>query len=822
MKKSKALITSFAALSALLLTACPGNKEEPYYVTGDYLTGKPAKRSYNAYIGSAPSTLDARKSQSVENISHLANFEDCLVMNDGYGILRKSLAATATRNADRTEFAFTVKENIPWVTCDGQQYEYRNQKQYVTVDDFVTTAKQILDYSNESEIYYMYTLFISNAWEYYCYTMMETYLIDEKTVDGVKYDFIDNYDKQAEALTNLVRKHSNAEPETPITGDDIADIHDFKRVGVKIENREGKRTLVYKLNQPADFFPTMLTYTPYTPINSHFLAQHKSDYGTKRNTILYCGPFLLKEYSSERLQYAKNELYWNKDYVHIDTVNYTTVDTSLGYEEQRKAFDDGRVDGFGLSKEDKTGWSMYIEGPDGTGTIEHPYSSSVNSRELDDVDYTYHFVLNPNRSTEVESYNKSGFYNLTFKGGKATDEEKVADIENTNKALKLQEVRRLVLNGIDLESYNLHYNAPERDQYQMNTFTPRGYVYDGAGIDYVDYYYAYFAEQKGLANESDSFDDKVAAGKKAVGPQQITGVNYTNEPLVVAEYPWLSLSSLSARAKKSVDLYNEMNASAQITLPVNIEYLGISGLDPKSNTHEKNQVLLWNERANGCTLDSSRVTDELPKCQGDSYPYFYMRLSTVGSQDNFSTIANNGYYSMYTGWGWVGDYADPLTYVHCYATNGEMAKMSGNNDVNLPSYRLNEAGTELSEEFMYESYNAAVVAANSERTSTTKRYQEFAKVEYQLLNDLYLIRPAAMYTQGWSASVSRAAGYENPQAHYGLADNILAGMWVLVDVPTGAERQKARDDRKAREVQELAKYGNNAINGAFDDWKVIA
>ena len=102
MKKKTAIATTIVALSAMLLTACPGQTQEDYKVVGEYLTGKAAKKEYNAYMGTAPKDLDARKSQSGDVITHVANFEDCLLMNDGYGILRKSLAATAKRNADDT------------------------------------------------------------------------------------------------------------------------------------------------------------------------------------------------------------------------------------------------------------------------------------------------------------------------------------------------------------------------------------------------------------------------------------------------------------------------------------------------------------------------------------------------------------------------------------------------------------------------------------------------------------------------------------------------------------------------------------------------
>ncbi len=822
MKKKTALMTSVVALGALLLTACPAPQAEDYVVTGDYLAGKKAKKVYNAYMGEAPKDLNAIKSQDGGLISHIANFEDCLVMNDGYGILRKSLASRAERNSTDTEFKFTVKSNIPWIKYDGTQYEDEDgEKQYVSADDFVNTAKLILDYNNDSQIYYMYTLFVKNAWEFYCWTMMSKYMAEGKIIDGVNYEVVaQDPNLQAQALTNLVKKYSNKDPDTAITANDLKAIDRFERVGVKAEGD----VVTYTLNQSAPFFPTMLTYTPFVPINRAFYKEQGVNYGKKKENILYCGPFLCKEFTTETMKYEKNPYYWNKDYVHIDQINYTAASASIGYKEQREAFETGRVDGFSLNAKDKIGWDTYIKGgDDGQGTIQQPASNLVNSRELDDIDYTYHFVLNPNRSTEEDSYSNSAFYNKYGKN-KAAD-----DIANTNKALSLREVRKLILEGIDLESYNVYYNAPERDQYQMNTFTPRGYVIDAANknTDYIDYYYAYFAEQKGLVDPEDpevTFDDEVAAGKEAVGPQQITGVNLTKDEAILAKYPWLNVDTTVNRAQQAVELYNdEANAGEEIKLPVNIEFLGVGGLDPDSKTKEENLVTLWNVRSNGCAINQAdaelfhvNLCDPNPETgKVEDYPYFHMQLSNASTSEVLTKQANNGYYTIYTGWGWMGDYADPLTYVHCYVTHGEMAKMSGNNNRDYMSYRLSEDGTELSGEKMYEAYNTAVDAANEERASITTRYQMFAECEYQLLNDLYVIRPSAMYTQGWVASVSRAAGYDNPQAHYGLADHILAGMWVLVDVPDRDERQACRDKHDKRAEEELAAVGGNAINGAF-------
>ena len=810
MKNKKLAKIPMLLASTLVLTGCPKPVED-YRVTGDYMTGKLAKRDYNAYLGSAPSTLNPTLSQNGENVTHLANLVGTLVMNDNYGILRRELASSASHNANYTEFSFGIRTDVPWVRHDGSIYVSGGQEQYVCADDFVETAKQVLDYRNDSEIYYMYTLFINNAWEYRCYTEMIQKMAEGK--EGYT-NLKGKPDKQALKIKEMIIEQSGHEPDENITGDDIPRIANFSRVGVKAENN----TVTYKLRTPAQFFPTMLTYTPYSPTNANFYkATGKSSYGTSKENMIYCGPFYLTEFSANTVKYAKNEKYFRKDEVHIDTVNYTVVDSSTSNKDMREAFDRGEVDGFSLSTRDDEGWKMYITGPDGSGTMQNPYSDLVNSRELDDITYTYHFVLNANRDLEdASTYNKATYWDVALKDMYTTDEAKRAVLENTNKAIKISEVRQLVLDGFDMAKYDDQFELEEPAQYQINTFTPRGYVYDEYGTDYVEYYYQEYADQKGLTGEG--YDSPVAEAKALVGPQQYSGVNYTDDAAMTAKYPWLSLAGLREKAISAVQKYNEAYASDTIDFPIIIDHLGSGGLSEESAQSENDLIQSWNERANGCRLKSSRDTT-FPTCESvtgqDKYPYFNMVNDALSEQSTYTKYANAGYYTVGS-WGWVGDYADPLTYMHCYVTNGEMCKMSGNTAA-IKNYQLNAAGTAITQPGnIFDEYNELVDDASEITNSNAARFDKFAEAEYMLINDLHYIKPMYMPSQGWAASVSRACGYENPTAPYGLADHSLIGIWVLVDVPTGQERKECRALQAERKEAALEACGRNTINPIYE------
>ncbi len=808
MKNGKYIGQSIILLASLLLTSCGGSGYETYPVTGPYLTGKTAKSVYKAYLGSAPSTLNPTKSQSGEDVTHIANAYSTLIMNDSYGILRHALATKATRSDDNKVFTFTVRDDVPWVRSDGSIYQVKNVDQYVCAEDFVTTAKIILDYNTQSEIYYMYTLFISNAWEYYCYTLMTKNMQEKKA--GYT-DLKGNYAKQAQKLTELIKEYSGSEPEEPITKDDIPAISKFERVGVKAEGN----TITYTLKNTSQFFPTVLTYCPYMPVNATFYkdAGGSSTYGTTVDKTLFCGPYRITEFKSNSVKYEKNDKYFDADNVHIKNIEYSVVDSSITNKDMREAFDKGEVDGFSLSAKDEIGWKQYVKGEDGTGTIENPSSDLVNSRELDDVDYTYHYSLNINRSTEEASYSNCTYWADL---GITSDEDKVATIENTNKAIKIKEVRKLILNAFDINVYNSQFTSTDNpNQYQMNTFTPRGYVFDEYGKDYIEYYYETYASKKGLSNAEEA--------KSLVGPQQISGVQYlepqTDNEEFLNKYPWLNLQTLRDEAKSAV---TQAQSTLGLSLPVVVDFFGSGGLSAESLDMESKLVRSWNERANGCTLSEQRAqATGLSRCQDasgnllDDYPYFKMVYDKMTSTTTYESASNNGYYTISPSWGWIGDYADPLTYMHCYVTNGEMSKMSGNT-AEFDSYSLVDGTLTKSSKHLLEDYNALVNEASVIYTSNHERYAKFAEAEYMLLNELYLIKPSYMSTQGWAASISRAAGYENPNAPYGLADHILSGMWVLTDVPTGDERKAARALQAENKEEALAAVGNNTINPIFE------
>lgn len=778
--KKTALLLA-ALVLVVPLSSCDDPAGDKIYVTGDYLAGKEAKEVYNAYLGSSISTLNTAKSQSATDVRHIANFVDGLLMNNEYGILERQLAKTASVDNDYKNFYFTLKDNVAWYTYDGQQYIAKDSlgndvPQFVKADDFVNTAEIILNYTNGSEIAYMVTLFIDGAWEYFCYTQMLKLIGDrDTTYIGINWKDLKSAsnDAKANALMTLIAHESGADLAdiTYIDGDDLANIDNFSRVGIIAEN---DMQIHYRLNQPARFFPTLLTYAPFYPINRAFFKQQKmSGFGTSKEKILYNGPYLCTDWTDTKVQYTRNENYYGVNDVHIKTVNYTVMPDTITYAEIREAYENGIVDGFTIARDDAVGWAKYITGgtPEvpGSGTMQNPYSSLVNSRQLDSIDYTWHFTLNVQREEDVSLQPNTEVANTAV--------YPVGTIANTNRALKIKEVRRLILDAIDFVKYNEQNErtAEDNNQYQLNTLTPPKYVFDENDKDYIEYYYEKYAEEKGLAN--------AAAAKALVGPQTIAGVNYTQE----------QVNQMLADAQSAVTQYNALNPSAQITLPIVIENAGLSGYAPDQSYYETLWITDFNYRANGAVA-------------GTPFVKLINNLKATSSTAA-STNSYAGYYTL-SSWGWIGDYADPLTYLNTYTTNGDMSLFTGTKEPR-DNYYLDDTNTLVyDEDGLLEEYDQLVDNAKAEFTSNAVRYNLFAEAEYKLINDIHIIKPHSMNSQGWAVSVSRAVGYENPTASYGLADYRLTGMWVLVEPPTGAERAAARALQSSKKADALAATGS--------------
>ena len=263
-----------------------------------------------------------------------------------------------------------------------------------------------------------------------------------------------------------------------------------------------------------------------------------------------------------------------------------------------------------------------------------------------------------------------------------------------------------------------------------------------------------------------------------------------------------------AKAQKAIADYNASELATKygaITYPIAIEYYSMWDADAESKTYDNLMINSMNKRLNGIET----VENNYANCN-----IFKVVPTDEVTQSNYNTVSgSNGGHAAFDFsavlWGWGADYGDPLTFMNTYTKGGDWKSVLpwvGKDYV--PNITVD--GTEVSEVDLLAEYTALVKAGAAETENLTARYSKFAAAEYKLINELHVYEPQVNYGQGWSLSVSKAAGYEVPTSNYGLSNERLTGMWVLKDPLTRAERNAIRAEYDA------AKKAYQEAHGAYN------
>lgn len=225
---------------------------------------------YTTIFTSDIETLDYLVTDKSINNEHFSNFVDALYENDRFGNIVPALAESMPEvNEDSSKFTIKLRKGVKWVTSTGEEYGE------VTAEDFVTAIQHALDF--ESSMNFLLTENIKNA---------AAYAKKEVGIDQVGVKALDSH------------------------------------------------TLEYTLTGPVPYFNSLLLYSVFLPVNKQFLEgkgegcklgapnKDKCEFGKPTpDGILYNGPFLLTVNDSKsKIEYVKNQAYWDKDNVHIGKV----------------------------------------------------------------------------------------------------------------------------------------------------------------------------------------------------------------------------------------------------------------------------------------------------------------------------------------------------------------------------------------------------------------------------------------------------------------------------------------------------------------------
>ena len=809
--KNKASSLMMIAVCAMLV-GCGGSKTfniegAPYSL----LNGKVAKKRYETLASVGIGKLNYMETSAAQNAEHFANFVDGLLTHNDFGTLELNLAESARQEQDYKEFIFKIRddENLVWVTSKGKPYKYGGKVQKVTAADFVFGAKLINTFGVKSDTGYLMRDFIKGAAEYYVYTqLMEgisdgTYTASEYDTDQKKFKFI--YKEIKANYPNVYNAQYNPDTGgTPLTAADIPNIANGSRLGVKVE---GENSVRYSLLNSAMYFPTLLTYSTYLPVNENFYNEKKSSFGTASpDSILYCGPYILSKHDETNIEYKKNPYYAKRQDVinnrykqaFVDTVHFS-IKADIESGDPRIQFESGNIDGFSLSPNDSVGWDKYVLGEDKSGSIENPASGLVNSRWLDTISNCYGSNLVLERTKNAKS--AKSYYS---KGN-------LASVANTERALRIQEVRQMLMATIDYRTYYERYSNGDMDdilgvQRLVHTYVPRKFVMDDNGNEYVEEYYAQaLSDFRGITKEQ---------AQEALQPGQYetrqldwfdTVEDYNgNEHEVGSER-----AQIKALVDNAVAAINEYNASplagtyGTVSFPVNIEYYSMWDADQETKTYDNEFINEMNRRYNNWE-DNHKPAADYSDCT-----VFRMVPTDGVTKNNYEDVSGStaGEYAAYdfsvVQWGWGADYGDPLTYMNTYTYGGDWSSVfayvgfkAGSDKVAM-NIRHNPNTDALEAVELLEEYTNLVNEGKEQTLNLTNRYSKFAEAEVKLIEELAIYLPQVNYGQGWSLSISHSAGYEMPTSNYGLSNDRMTGMYVLKDTLTSEERKVIRAEQEA-------------------------
>ena len=397
--------------------------------------------TFSSTFSANPTTFNYLLDYYADNTAVITNLVDGLLENDSYGNLTPALAENWSVSADGLTYTYKLRKDAKWYTADGEEYAP------VKAQDFVTGIK---------------------------------YAADNK---GQAMDLIQNSIK---GLNDYVTGATN----------------DFTTVGVKALD---DYTVEYTLTRPEPYWNSKTTNSILFPVNEEFLKSKDKEFGTLTpNSILYNGPYLLKDFTSKSsIEYVKNPYYYDHDKVTIEKVKLAYFDGS-DQEMTIRNFESGAYSIAGV----------YPNSSNYAKTKEKYQDNIVYS--LQDKT-SWYFNFNVNRKT----------YNHT---AKTTDEQK----KSTQTAILNKNFRQAINFGIDRTAYSAQSNGEEAASKTLrNTLVPPTFVQIGdktfgevtasklvnygtewSGINLADAQDAYFNKEKAQA--------KFAEAKKELEAQGVT------------------------------------------------------------------------------------------------------------------------------------------------------------------------------------------------------------------------------------------------------------------------------------------------------------
>ena len=108
------------------------------------------------------------------------------------------------------------------------------------------------------------------------------------------------------------------------------------------------KTLEITLSEPTPYFLSLTYQTPMFPLRQDIVEKNGEKYGSEKETLIYNGPFTVTDWThNSKIVLAKNDSYWDKDNVKLQTINYPIMqDINAIY----NSLENNSIDSAGVTK----------------------------------------------------------------------------------------------------------------------------------------------------------------------------------------------------------------------------------------------------------------------------------------------------------------------------------------------------------------------------------------------------------------------------------------------------------------------------------------
>lgn len=549
-----------------------------------YLTehGYTLKDTFNMPYSSDPTTWDVLATSRAADSEPVMMTYDGLAEYDHEGTLQPALAESWEVSDDGLTYTFHLREGLVWTDSQGRQVAD------LVADDFVAGMQHMMD-----------------------------------AMGGLEY--------LVEGLITGATEYINGETT------------DFSTVGVSAPD---DYTVVYTLEQPCSYFLTMLSYSVFAPMSrtyyesqgGKFGLEYDSSaadytYGTSPDTIAYCGPYLITNYTeANTIVFTASDSYWNRDNINLNTITWLYNDGS----DATRGYNDMLA-----------------------GTVDYAVlnTSTLSIAQGDGNFDTYAIVTDTDATSYMAFFNldRQAFANVNDTSTVVSPQTE-EDAARTNAAMQNVHFRRALAFSVDRVSYRAQRAGEDLAAVSLrNTYTPATFVSleeeTTVSINGTDTTFpagTYYGEIMQAQIDADGVTIQVWDA------ENVTGDGYDG---------WYNVDNAAAELATAVEELAAEGVTVDADNPIYVDLPYASNVEYYTNM------------ANAFKQSVEAATDgfiivNLVAC-ADTNEWMYCGYNTTyGFEMN---------YDIYDLSGWAPDYGDPSTYLDTFLPDlsGYMTKCLG-------------------------------------------------------------------------------------------------------------------------------------------------